>query len=50
MARLRRVHGVVSDIEAGATLSSSDNDKLATERLSRALSGTTTSLAPTSSG
>jgi putative two-component system response regulator len=37
VARLRRVHGVVSDIEAGATLSSSEEDKLVTERLSRAL-------------
>jgi putative two-component system response regulator len=38
VARLRRVHAVVSDIETGATGSSSDIDKFATERLSRALS------------
>jgi len=38
VARLRRVHSVVSDIEAGAALSSSYGDELATERLSRALS------------
>jgi putative two-component system response regulator len=38
LARLTRVHGVVSDIEAGATRLSSDSDRLATERLSRALS------------
>ena len=38
VARLRRVHGVVSDIETGATRSSSDSDKFANERLSRALS------------
>jgi putative two-component system response regulator len=38
VARLRRVHGVVSDIETGAAFSSNDDDKLATERLSRALS------------
>jgi putative two-component system response regulator len=37
VARLKRVHGVVSDIEASATLSSSDGDGLATERLTRAL-------------
>jgi putative two-component system response regulator len=38
VAQLRRVHGVVADIETGAIGSSSDSDKSATERLSRALS------------
>jgi putative two-component system response regulator len=38
VARLRRVYSVVSDIEAGATRSSSDDDRLATELLSRVLS------------
>jgi len=38
VARLRRVHSAVADIEAAATLSSSDGHTLATERLSRALS------------